>query len=217
MTRDQQQVLNSVVNAQHNAQQAWMNYWLHYSSAATWQFWLCLAIFVAPLVVLYFTLDRKKAFRIGFLGLNIHVWFAYIDACGLAWGLWSYPYKVVPFRFPSVTLDASLVPVTYMLVYQWTLNQKRSYYLYATILSALFAFVLKPIMVWSHFFQMYQWMNYFYLFCGYLIVMLAAKFITDFFTYLQKSQGNQDVPRGEDLERTTAAQPDRGPKNPSPS
>lgn len=170
-----------------------MNYWQHYSNATTWQFWACLISFIVPLVVLYFVLDRKRAFRIGFYGFNVHVWFGYIDAFGLTHGLWAYPFKVLPIRFPNVTLEASLVPVAYMLIYQWTLTRNRSYYLYATILSAVLAFIVKPPMSWLGLFRMYQWMNYVYLFCGYLVIMLLSKWITDFFAYLQAQHGKDDT------------------------
>lgn len=143
---------------------------------------------VVPFVVLYFALDRKRAFQIGFYGFNVHVWFSYIDAYGSINGLWAYPFKVFPFLPLSVSLNASLVPVAYMLLYQWTSNRKINYYLFATVLSCVFAFIIKPIMSWLDLFKMYQWMNYFYLFIGYSVIMLLSKWITDFFSRLKDRQ-----------------------------
>lgn len=185
MTTDQQQLLNRLTLSQRALGHDWNNYWQQYSFA-TWQFWVGLILFLSPLVVLYFVIDRKKAFRIGFYGFNVHVWFNYIDNFGTSSGLWIYPFKVFPFLSVNATMEASFVPVAYMLVYQWALNRQRNYYVYATVLSAAFAFLLKPIMTWLHFFQMYQWVNYFYLFLGYMVIMLLSKWITDLFAYLQK-------------------------------
>lgn len=188
LTSDQQLALSNLVNTQRNLGQSWVNYWQQYSNAATWQFWANLILFVGPLVVLYFVLDRKKAFRIGFYGFNVHVWFGYIDTLGGTSGLWAYPFKIFPFLSLGVSLEASFVPVVYMLLYQWTLNRKRNYYLYATVLSAVLAFVVKPVLSWLDLFQMYRWMNFFYLFLAYMVIMLLSKWVTDFFAYLQKRQ-----------------------------
>ena len=165
-----------------------MNYWLQFN-LGTWQFWISLFLLIAPLVVLYFVLDRRRAFRIGFYGFNVHVWFNYIDNFGVTSGLWTYPFKVFPYLSVNSTLEASFIPVSYMLVYQWALKRQLNYYVYATVLSATFAFVLKPLMTWLSFFKMYQWVNYFYLFLGYVVIMLLSKWVTDFFAYLQKRQG----------------------------
>lgn len=191
MTNDQQHSLENLVKAQRNLGQTSFDYWLRYSNLETWQFWFNLFLLVAPFVVLYFAIDRKRAFQIGFYGFNVHVWFSYIDAYGSINGLWAYPFRVVPFLPLSVTLNASLVPVAYMLVYQWTSNRKMNYYLFASVLSCVFAFLIKPIMSWLDLFKMYQWMNYFYLFIGYSVIMLLSKWITDFFSHLQNKQGNK--------------------------
>ncbi|WP_160141723.1 hypothetical protein [Salicibibacter halophilus] len=101
-------------------------------------------------------------------------------------GLWEYPYQLVPF-LASFALDASLVPVCFMLLYQWTLNHQKNLYLYAALLSAILAFVLKPIMVHYHFFHMFYGINYFHLFLFYYVFFLVSKLITNVFIWLEKS------------------------------
>src|SRR5699024_6153519 len=73
--------------------------------------------------------DKSKALLLGFFGLNYHVWFSYTNSIGVGLGLWEYPYHVIPF-LPSFSLDAALVPVCFMLLYQWTLNHNKNIYLY---------------------------------------------------------------------------------------
>jgi hypothetical protein len=166
-----------------------IGYWVDYSNLATWQFWFLLAMLLLPLVALYLFIDRKKALLIGFYGFNVHVWFHYIDTYGATNKLWSYPYKVIPNLPFSVALDTSFVPITYMLLYQWTVNKTKNYYLYATLWSACLAFILKPALTTFGLFRMYDGMNYFFLFLGYVVVMLVSKWITNLFNRFQKQQG----------------------------
>jgi hypothetical protein len=183
----QQDTLRHLRETSKTHMNEWLEYWMNFSNATTWQFWLNLALLVFPLIVLYFFIDKRNALQIGFFGFNVHVWFTYVDQFGVLHGLWQYPYKVIPFMPVSFVLDVSLVPVTYMLVYQWITKHQKNRYLYLTLLSAAFAFIFKPIMSSLDLFRLYEWMNFVYLFCGYLIVMLISIWITALFLHKQKS------------------------------
>jgi hypothetical protein len=139
----------------------------------------------APLIVLYFKLDKSRAFLLGFYGFNVHVWFSYLDTTFVRLGLVSYPYQAIPITPINFGLDVSLIPVLYMLLYQWVLNKKKNYYVYATILSLGLAFVFKPYLVVFQLFEMHK-VNYLHLFLGYVIVFLVAKWITNLFIYFKK-------------------------------
>jgi hypothetical protein len=165
----------------------WMDYWSKYSNIDTWQFWVNLFLFLLPLIILFFAIDRKRAFHIGFFGYSVHMMAGYIDGFATRHGFWEYPFKIIPFLPISITLDTSLIPVVYMLVYQWTLHRKKNYYLYAIVVSALFALVLKPILAALHLFQLDNGANYFYLFLCYLFGSFAAKWITNVFVFLKKN------------------------------
>ncbi|MFB9328946.1 CBO0543 family protein [Paenibacillus aurantiacus] len=162
-------------------------YWLQYSNMGTWQFWLLAALFLIPLIMLFWRLDRSKALLLGFFGLNVHVWFSYIDTFGVEQGLWGYPFKFVPFLPESITLDTALVPVSFMLLYQWCMHTRRNFYLFGAALCAAFAFVLKPIMVQLDLFHMYRWMNFVYLFLIYGLVFGLSVGVTAIFLALRKS------------------------------
>jgi hypothetical protein len=173
-------------------------YWTRYSGPSTWQFWVDLLLLIIPLVVLYFKLDRGKIFLIGFFGFNIHVWFNYIDAIGVRLALWGYPYQLIPLAPVNYTLEGSLIPVTYMLAFQWTLNHKKNTYLYLTGVAVFLAFIFKPILSAIGFFHLNR-TNYFVLFLAYIVIMLVSIWITKFFLFLQHKQGvtfNQDLTLG---------------------
>jgi hypothetical protein len=151
MKEIQSDFLNKIRSAVEEATQIQIDYWKSFSDFGTWQFWVVIMTLVVPLIILFVTIDKRKTLLLGFFGLNYHIWFQYVNGIGISLGLWEYPYQIAPF-LPGFALDASLVPVSFMLLYQWTLNHNKNIYLYSLFLSAFFAFVSKPIMVYFHFF-----------------------------------------------------------------
>ncbi|MGM8365699.1 CBO0543 family protein [Virgibacillus sp. W0181] len=164
-----------------------IEYWQSFSSITTWQFWALVLILILPLIVLFIIIDKSKILLLGFFGLNYHVWFSYTNSIGVGLGLWEYPYHLIP-SLPSFSLDASLVPISFMLLYQWTLHHKKNIYLYSLFLSAIFAFILKPLLVNFHFFHMFSGVNYFHLFLFYMIFFIVSKLVTTLFVWLQKKK-----------------------------
>lgn len=156
-------------------------YWSTYSNIDTWQFWLMIAMLILPLIVLFIAIDKTKLFLILFFAFNIHVWFAYIDSYGVRRAFWEYPYSLTPYFPFSMSLDGALVPVAFMLVYQWTLNKKKNFYLYATGLAAIFSFIFKPFLVSINLFGINKGFNYFYLFLLYCLLFLISIGITNLF------------------------------------
>ncbi|WP_121612443.1 CBO0543 family protein [Mesobacillus foraminis] len=187
MNKAQLEMIETIRKAEIEQSHRWTEYWQDYSHFFTWQIWIVLAMFVLPLIITILFIDRKKAFHIGFYGYSVHVFFAYTDVMGTSNGLWIYPYKMMPYFPSNVTLDASLVPVSYMLLYQYILNNGKNYYLWMIGLSLGFSYILKPLFVGLGLFHFGGKENFFMLFLGYVTVGLIAKWLTDFFVFLQKS------------------------------
>lgn len=185
MSDEQQDFLEKIRNASKNLAQLHTEYWKEFSSFDDINFWIVVLMLIIPLIVLFIKIDRSKMLLLGFYGLNYHIWFAYTNSAGIRLGLWEYPYELLPL-LPSFALDASFVPVSYMLVYQWTLNHKKNFYLYSVILSAAFAFALKPILVMHNFFRMFHGINFIHLFLFYVAFFVVSKGITNIFMKLQK-------------------------------
>ena len=96
-----------------------------------------------------------------------------------------YPYQVIPIMPVNFALDASLVPVTFMLVYQWCINNNKNVLLYGVLTSAFFSFVFKPLMAAFNLIKLGNGMNYFYLFLNYLLILFLAMILTKVFIYLK--------------------------------
>ncbi|UPO89894.1 CBO0543 family protein [Niallia sp. Man26] len=184
MKEEQRLLLEEIRKAEIAQSDRWLSYWQQYSNMDTWQFWVVLMMFLLPLPVLILFIDRKKVFQLGFYGYGIHLFFAIIDSFGVIKGLWIYPYKLLPGLPASIALDSSFVPVTYILLYQYILNNKKNYYIWMLMLCLVFAFFLKPLMVGLGLFRFGGRENFLMLFWGYVAVALIPKWITDFFMYL---------------------------------
>lgn len=192
MNSNQQEFFESLVSNQKKLSREGIEYWHLYSDFGTWQFWAVLLMLICPVIVLYFVIDRKKVFIIGFFGFAVHVLFAYTDACGIRLGLWGYPYQLIPF-IPSLSLDAAIIPIAIMIVFQWTLNHHKNFYLYSFLTALLFGFGFKPLLVSIGLFEKYQWVNYFYIFLIYLVLYWLGHLLTTIFFRLQDSQKEKEV------------------------
>ncbi len=194
VTPEQIEALRKLTLKTEQLSQLQMEYWQQYANIDTWGFKIILLMFVLPLVWLYFAIDRKNILLLGFYGLNIHVWFSYINIAGVRQGFFSYPYELIPFIPGNLALDAALIPVLFMLVYQWTIKHNKNFYLYSLLLSAVLSFVFKPIIVSMNMFVLHKGTNYLILFILYCIIFLFSKVITNIFLKLQR---NPHVAKGD--------------------
>lgn len=185
MNTDKIEYLKKLMSVEEKLSYTELHYWVTYSGFTTWQFWVNILMLFIPLIVLYFAIDRKKIFLIGFYGLNFHVWFTYLNIVGIRCGLWEYPNRLAPI-FPYFSFSASFAPVVYMLVYQWTINHNKNYYIFTLLLSAIFAYIVLPIFVAAGFFMIFKWITYTWLFVFITIVFLWTKMITSIFVLMHK-------------------------------
>lgn len=163
-----------------------MDYWINNSLYSSFEYWLLVAFLLAPLVILFFKIDKCKIFLICFYGYSVHMLSLYTNVIGINRGLWNYPFPIIP-DLPSIAFDSSLVPITYMFMYQWTLNQKRNYYLTAILLAMFFAFLFEPLLIQMDLFKMYGKINYIHRFFVYVLIAMLAKFITNIFLKMNKT------------------------------
>lgn len=184
LPQEQLDQLNELKETQEAALNGWVDYWFDYSSFDTWQFWVNVSFIIVPLIVLYFFIDKKRVFLLGFYGFNIHVWMVYTDVIATRYNFFEYPYKAIPFLPIHVGIDTSLVPVSFILLYQWILNNNKNFYLYQFGLIVFFTFIFKPILVAHHLFHLKNGANYFHIFLLYVFVVLFSRAITNVFLHL---------------------------------
>lgn len=187
MGEEQLGAFNHLVEMQKELTTLEMKYWNQYSSYNDWHFWFMVVLLILPLIVLYLFIDRRRMFHLGFFGFSIHILQSYVDSAAVYLGKWTYLYKLIPIYPISFALDASCIPVTFMLIYQWTLNHKKNFYLYATMPAIFFAFIAKPFLVGINITKLGPsggGFAYLILFISHLFIAYASKWITDLFRKL---------------------------------
>ena len=121
------------------------SYWNEYSHIGTWQFWVIVSLLIIPLILLYFTVDRKRIFEIFFFGYTVHILWTYVDIPLERYGYLVHTYFISP-AFPfAINMSASALPVGFLLLYQYCTNHNKNFYMYTLLLSAFFAFVISSI------------------------------------------------------------------------
>ncbi|WP_373895808.1 CBO0543 family protein [Virgibacillus sp. CBA3643] len=189
MKEKQLELLNKAVTEQEEASQILLEYWKLYSNMGSWQFWVILIFLLAlPLIVLYFTIDRKKIFLIGFYGFSVNVWFTLAASIGTRLGWWDYPYMLFPFTQTGFSIISSVVPVLFMLVYQWTLNHNKNFYIFSLLISLFFSFVFVPLLVSFNLFRLNDGFNYFHVLLIFISVFVVSKLIINVFLYMQQKE-----------------------------
>lgn len=180
---EQINLLNKLYSMQQELSNVQSQYWKLYSNFNTWQFWLSLSLFIVPLIILYFFIDKDKIFLMGFYGFCTHMLINYVDSIAVNLGYWQYNYSLAPFLSLSVPFDVALVPVVLMLVYQWTLKHNKNFYIYSIMAAFLLATVWTPIYTSLGILKLYKGTNFLTIFVLKTGVVLLSKFIVNLFFY----------------------------------
>lgn len=121
------------------------SYWNQYSDWGNWQFWVILFLLLAPLIVLLIKLDRRRTLEILFFGYTVHMLWTYTDLALIRQGFIDHIYFVFPFLPQGLGTTASLLPVSFMFVYQYCINHDKNFFVWASGLCAVTAFGFAPI------------------------------------------------------------------------
>ncbi|MBM7662981.1 hypothetical protein JOC85_003807 [Bacillus mesophilus] len=184
---NQKEFFKQIVENRIELFESFHEYWVLYSSFHTWEFWINLFLLIIPLLMLAVFIDRKRIFEIGFFGFAIHSIAIYIDIYGINEGLWGYPTQITSYLVSNFSLDASLLPISCMFVYQYTYKKGPIFYFSVIGLAVLFAFILKPLFVRFGLFYMSPNFTYFQLLMFYLAGLAIAVIIANIFTRYSKS------------------------------
>ncbi|UFT99774.1 hypothetical protein KO561_02010 [Radiobacillus kanasensis] len=121
------------------------SFWSEYSGLGTWQFWVVLSSFILPLIVLWFIVDRKRIFEVFFFGYTVHLLWSYINLILEQHSYMVHPYSLSPILPYAINLTSSVLPVSFLLIYQYCTKNNKNFYMYILIISAIFSFVLVPL------------------------------------------------------------------------
>lgn len=134
-----------IIEQNQKLNELYTSYWNTYSSFGNWQFWVIVASLILPLILLYFTVDRKRIFELFFFGYTIHMIWAYVDIALGRQTILTHTYFLLPMLPIATNITASLIPVGFILTYQYAINHKKNFYFLAFLVSILYSVVFAGI------------------------------------------------------------------------
>lgn len=146
-----------------------------YEKVFSFQWFSLVFLLIVPWIIWWRLVDRKHIAIIFSFGLLISATSSFLNSNGLNLLLWSYPYKLLPFSQRVYVISYSVLPVTFMLIFQYFRTWK-SFATANVIMASIFAFVLQPILKWLGMYTMINW-SYFYSFLIYLIMGLGLRLL----------------------------------------
>lgn len=150
------------------------SYWGQYSHWGTWTFWTVLLMFLAPLVLLFFTVNRNRVFEVFFFGFVVHVLWTYTDIALERQNMLIHPYFLSPQLPYGLNITVSALPVGFLLLYQFCTGRGINFYLYSAVLSAVFAFGFASAELFTGFLELDRGLTRVHLFLiDYAIALLA--------------------------------------------
>ncbi|MRH43241.1 hypothetical protein GH741_11175 [Aquibacillus halophilus] len=180
-----EQLLKEIEKLDDSLMDLILEHWIRFGNLGTWQFWTNIAFFIIPLIIVLIYIDKKRIFQIAFYGYTFHVMIVYLDVFFTRFNYWSHPYHMIPYIPVSIPVDATLVPVLFMLTYQYSLNHHKNFYL-VTLVSSLFISLVAWIWKMLDLLELYKGMNFFHIFLLDVVMAILAYWFTAFFLKLRR-------------------------------
>lgn len=167
-----------VLDAQNNAIQIELQHWLKYELPSI-QFWILLAMLIVPWIIWWKLVDKKRLLEIFVYGLLISAIVTFLDEVGCQLNLWEYRYDIEPYFPRLIPMNFAMLPVIYMLIYQYFPKWKQ-FVLINFVLAATLAFIGEPIFVMLKIYVLINWQHY-YSYPIYIVLAVAVKALTLWF------------------------------------
>lgn len=133
--------------------------WLHHD-LFSYQWWLLVAVLFIPWLLWWKWVDKKRLTEITLFGAVIWIIASFLDATMSEIGLWEYNFYVIPYWPRLITADFTIIPVTYMFIYQY-FKKWKSFLWAMLVVSLFFAFVGEPLLVWLDIYTLHTWKHFY--------------------------------------------------------
>lgn len=143
----------------------------------SWQWWLLLALLFLPWIMWWRLVDKKRLAEICLLGMFVLATASWMDEIGTDLILWYYPYKVIPWYPQLIPTNYTVLPITYMLIYQYT-PKWSSYIIAMAAMSALFSWGAEPVLEFMGIYQLVTW-KFSYSFPLYLLIAVSHRWLLE--------------------------------------
>ncbi|MBD1382961.1 CBO0543 family protein [Metabacillus arenae] len=143
----------------------------------SFQWWILVLISIFLWVIWSLVVDKSRLQPILLFGLIISLLAVVLDDIGYSLTWWHYPYNLIYITNILIPIDMTVIPVSYMLLYQFFGTWKS--FLIALSLDCLFAaFVIEPIFSKLEIYLLLHW-EFWYSVPIYLVMGVFAKWLVD--------------------------------------
>lgn len=143
----------------------------------TWQWWILVFLLIAPWILWLYFVDKKRLTGICLFGISVLVTVSWMDDLGTDLILWYYPYKLVPVHPQLISINYSVLPVSFMLIYQ-CFSTWRSYIKAMLMMAIVFSFVAEPALSYLGMYKVLKW-QYYYSLPLYLLIGISLRWIVE--------------------------------------
>ncbi|ASK60757.1 hypothetical protein CFK37_00305 [Virgibacillus phasianinus] len=143
----------------------------------SFQWWFLVLLFIVLWIIWIILVDKKHFKSIILVGLTTSLLAFILDDIGLTLDFWAYSYQMTYFASQLYTVDLAIIPVFYMLLYQYA----RTWKIYSIILVLLTFFavlVAEPVMIKLSIYNLLTW-NIWYSAPFYILIGIFAKWFAD--------------------------------------
>lgn len=136
----------------------------------TWQWWIQLLFTIMPIVIWIVLRNRDSTDRLLYAGFFVIIIASWMDFIGNSFGLWYYPFKLVPSLPPFLPWETSIT-VEVMLFLQY--KSAVSPWIKAIVMGLINSFVFEPLAVWMGLYVPVHWRHIYSLPIYILMYLLA--------------------------------------------
>jgi len=141
----------------------------------SFQWWLLLAVLIIPWFIWWRYVDKTRLTEITLYGAITLILAAFLDAILSELVIWEYNHYVIPLWPRLISADFTLLPVTYMFIYQY-FRQWKQFLLGMFVVSALYSFVGEPLLIWLDIYKLHGW-KHIYSFPIYIVMAVIVKWL----------------------------------------
>ncbi len=165
-----------VLDAQNISIQLQLDHWLKFEVFSP-QFWLLIGMLIIPWFIWFKLVERKRLLEIIIFGLIISIIVTTLDELGCQLNLWEYLYDIEPLFPRLIPMNFTLLPIGYMLVYQYFTKWK-SFVAANAVVAAFYSFIGEPFLKMAGIYAMLNWKQI-YSFPIYIIIAVLVRVLVD--------------------------------------
>lgn len=182
-------ILKQIIEHQKLLLEEQKNDWLN-NDFLSLRWWVLVAALILPWFLFFLLVDRRRFKEILLYGLITSQIAILLDELGSQLGLWTYPVEVIPFLPRLTTVNYTMVPVIFMLLYQYFPGWK-SFITADIVLTLIFSFIAEPILVATKLYVLFSW-RFIYSVPVYFLTLVFIKWLLERVKAVQnrKAAGN---------------------------